>query len=205
MCCGRWAWWWLPTPAAPPSRARSSAKTPRPARAWPHAQARWWWCWWWAKPHAPPIGGSTATNARPRRNWRSGRWSALPRSRVAAPTPRSRCPACLHPWAGATTTKTACAAASHCCTCWRAPAWAWSGWTTRAAARASAKACPRRRWSSSTHRACAAMAAAWTKPCWSACLNAWPKRLPASPAANCWCCTCWATTGLRTFAATRRL
>jgi lipid A ethanolaminephosphotransferase len=30
------------------------------------------------------------------------------------------------------------------------------------------------------HRACAATAAAWTKPCWSACLNAWPK--PAAKA-----------------------
>jgi lipid A ethanolaminephosphotransferase len=28
---------------------------------------------------------------------------------------------------------------------------------------------------------------------------------PASPARNCWCCTCWATTGRRTSSATRRL
>ena len=74
-------------------------------------------------------------------SWRGCRSSTSPTSRVAAPTPRSRCRACSRRSGGATTTRRASAAANRCCTCWRAPASRCTGATTSRAARACATAC----------------------------------------------------------------
>jgi lipid A ethanolaminephosphotransferase len=101
------------------------------------------WCWWWAKPRARPTGACPAMPPDHARAGHAAGRELQPRSPPAAPTPRPRCPACSPRWAGATTTRPrirrqriAAARAGprrrRRCT----------GATTRAAARACAKACP---------------------------------------------------------------
>ena len=184
---------WRATRAAPHGRASRSAWTPRPGPCWRSAQQRRW-C-------VVLVVGETARAA----NWglngyarqttpRAGAAAGdqLPRRRrPAAPTPRSRCPACSRRSAGATTTRPASAAASRCCTWSRAPAWRCTGATTSRAARACATACRRT-------RSCALNPAGLCAD--GRCLDegllaGLDERLARAQGTQLWCCTCWATTG----------
>ena len=117
--------WRPPTRAAPP-QPRQADRAGRRARAvLGHAAAsRCWWCWWSARPRARANWGLNGYARQTTPELAAAAGAQLRRtSAPAAPTPRSRCPACSRRSAGATTTRRASAAASRCCTCWRAPAW----------------------------------------------------------------------------------